>query len=105
LQADGRDDVPLLAVHVVDERDARRAVRVVLNRGDLARDADLVALEVNDAVVPLVALPAVAHRDAPDVVAPVRALLVLGQRLVRLADGDLVVRQVSLVAPRGTRWC
>ena len=44
-----RQDVALFAVRVVDQRDARRAVRVVLNRGDLAGHAELVALEVDDA--------------------------------------------------------
>ena len=42
-EAVGREDVALLAVRVVEERDARRAVRVVLDRRDLGGDADLVA--------------------------------------------------------------
>ena len=33
-----REDVALLAVRVVEQRDVRRAVRVVLDRGDLRRD-------------------------------------------------------------------
>src|SRR3954469_21987416 len=48
LQAVGRDDVALLAVRVVQERDARRAVRVVLDVRDLGRHAVLVmATEVD----------------------------------------------------------
>ena len=35
-----REDVALLAVRVVDQRDAGRPVRVVLDRGDLAGDAE-----------------------------------------------------------------
>ena len=38
LQPEGLEDVALLAVGVVHEGDARRAVRVVLDRGDLGRD-------------------------------------------------------------------
>src|SRR5690606_18937126 len=49
-QALGRDDVALLAVGVVQQRDAGGAVRVVLDVSDLGRHAVLVvALEVDDA--------------------------------------------------------
>ena len=41
------DDVALLAVEVVQQRDARVAVRVVLDRGDLRGNAVLVPLEVD----------------------------------------------------------
>ena len=64
------EDVALLAVHVVDQRDAGRAVRIVLNRSDLAGNAQLVALEINDAVAALVAPTPMAHSDAPTVVPP-----------------------------------
>ena len=46
-QALRREDVALLAVAVVQQRDVRRAVRVVLDRGDLRRHAVLAALEVD----------------------------------------------------------
>src|SRR4029078_12930647 len=49
-----RDDVPLLAVGVVQQRDARRAVRVVLDVSDLRRHAVLVdPLEVDQTVLAL----------------------------------------------------
>ena len=79
-QAVGREDVALLAVHVVEQRDARRAVRVVLDGRDLGGDADLVPLPVDDAVALLVAAAAEARGDAAVVVAAAGARLVLGER-------------------------
>src|SRR5580692_3455547 len=40
------EDVALLAVYVVKERDARRPVRIVFDRRDAGRNADLVAAPV-----------------------------------------------------------
>lgn len=50
LEVDRVQDVPLLAVHEVDQRDASGAVRIVLDRRDLAGNTDLVTLEVDDPV-------------------------------------------------------
>jgi hypothetical protein len=47
--------VALLAVYIVQEGDARRAVWIVFNGRNLGRHADLVALEVDDPVEALVA--------------------------------------------------
>jgi len=60
LDAGGSEDVALLAVEIVEQRDAGVAVRVVLDRRDLGRHAVLVAVEVDDPVRPLVASAAVA---------------------------------------------
>src|ERR687888_452573 len=57
------EDVALLAVAVRQQREARRTVRVVLERDDARRHAVLVALEVDDPVVALLAAAAVARRD------------------------------------------
>src|SRR5262245_59009506 len=54
LNARWLQDVSLLAVRVGHERDARRAVRVVFDRLDAARNVLLVALEVDDPVEALV---------------------------------------------------
>jgi hypothetical protein len=54
LEAEGLQDVALFAVDVGDERDASRAIRVVLDRRDFSRDVFLVPLEVDDPVQPLV---------------------------------------------------
>src|SRR3712207_9098884 len=56
-------DVALLAVLVLHERDPRRAVRVVLDVLDRGRHPELVPLEVDDPVLPLVAAAAATHRD------------------------------------------
>ena len=101
LEAERMQDVALLAVGVGDERDARRAVRVVLDRRDLARDVELVALEVDDAVVALVAAAAPPRRQLAAVVAAARTLERLGQRLVRRRDGDLLERLHALEPPAG----
>src|SRR5437667_324154 len=45
LEAEGGDDVALLTVLVVEERDARRAARIVLDPRHHGRDADLVGVE------------------------------------------------------------
>src|SRR6476646_4172138 len=66
-------DVALLAVGVLDERDARGAVGVVLDVSDLGRHAVLVvATEVDDAVGTLVAATDVTRGDAAGVVAATR---------------------------------
>lgn len=63
-------DVALLTIRVVNQGDPSGAVRIVLDRRHLTGNADLVALEVDDAVAALVATPAAAHRDAAAVIAP-----------------------------------
>jgi len=96
-----RDDVALLTVAVMDERDAGRPVRVVLDAGDAARHAVLVPLEVDDPVHALVAAAAVAHRDPALVVAAGPLRKRLKQRFLRLVGGDLVERgHRHLAAPR-----
>src|SRR5919204_400273 len=80
-----REDVRLRPVGVVQERDPRRPVRVVLDRGDLRRHAVLETLEVDHAVAALVAAALVAPSDAAVLVAPARALQRLDQALLRLA--------------------
>src|SRR5665811_2020164 len=92
LEALRREDVALLAVGVVQESDARRAVRVVLDVRDLGRHAVLVALEIDDAVAPLVAAALVARRDAPVAVAAAVLLERRQQRTLRLAARDVLER-------------
>src|SRR5688500_17822721 len=63
-QAVGRHDVALLAVGVVQQRDARGAVGVVLDVRDLGRHAVLVPTEVDHPVGALVPAALVTGRDA-----------------------------------------
>src|SRR5207249_2488749 len=69
-EALGGQDVALLAVRVVQQRDARRPVRVVLDRRHLGGNGELLAPEVDPPIPTLVpaALPAVG--DVALVVAP-----------------------------------
>ena len=60
LEAVGQEHVALLAVAVVEQADPRRPVRVVLDRREAGRHAELVALEVDPAVVLLLAAAAMA---------------------------------------------
>src|SRR5262249_24870250 len=62
-------DVALLAVRVRDERDTRRAVRIVLDRRDRRRHTVVVALEVDEVVLALMPAAATPHGDVAVVVA------------------------------------
>src|SRR5690606_35645263 len=83
LRARRGDDVTALAVGVAQAGDVGGAVRVVLDPLDARRDAFLVALEVDQAVMVLVAATDVAGGDAAVVVAAAGLALLLDQRGVR----------------------
>src|SRR4029079_18971657 len=85
---------------VVQQRDARRAVGVVLDGRHLRRDAVLVPLEVDDAVALLVAAAPPPRRELALVVAPAARVLALGQGLLRSAPGELLERQMRLEPAR-----
>ena len=90
LQAVGQQHVALLAVAIEEQPDPGGAVRVVLDRREASRHADLVALEVDPAVVLLLAAAAVADGEPAGVVPAGAADLRLEQRLVRLVGRDLL---------------
>ena len=90
LQAARRDDVALLAVRVVQQRDARGAVRVVLDVRDLGRHAVLVVTtEVDHSVGALVAAALVANGHTTGVVTAALAVQRADQRLLRRGPRDL----------------
>src|SRR5207302_6235399 len=95
-QPDRREDVALLAVDVVEERQARRAVRIVLDGSNARGDVLLVAAEVDDPVAPLVAAAAMAQRDAAVVVAPAALADRRHERRLRTIAGDL--REIEAAA-------
>ena len=95
----GAQDVGLGTVDVVEQRDAGGAVGVVLDRGDLGRHAVLVALEVDDAVLTLVAAALVAGGHAALVVAAGLLGQGLEQRLLGLVGRDLGEVRDRLPAP------
>src|SRR6202011_2618347 len=85
----GREDVALLAVDIVQQRDVGRAVGVVLDRGDARVHAVLAALEVDPAVCALGAAAAVARGLAPVPVAPAALGQAFDEALLRLGLRDL----------------
>src|SRR5207244_12435766 len=89
----GSEDVRLRAVGVVQQRDVRRPVRVVLDRGDLCGYAVLRALEIDDAEAPLVTAALMARRDATVVVPAALLRHRLEQALLRLRLRDLLERR------------
>src|SRR3954467_2636271 len=93
LEPVGKEHVALLPVPVVEQADPRGAVRVVLDRRETGRHAELVALEVDPTVVGLLAAAAVADGEPALVVATRAALHRLEQGLVRLVGRDLVERR------------
>src|SRR5687768_6735692 len=79
----GSDDVAALAIGIAQQRDVRGAVGIVLDALDAAGDAFLVALEIDQAVVLLVATTGMTDRDPTMVVATAGLALRLNQRSVR----------------------
>src|SRR6185503_5082444 len=96
-----RDHVAALAVGVEQQRDVRAAVRVVLEALDLGRDAVLVAAEIDQAQVMLVAAALVTRRHATVVVAAAAALFRLGERPERVALVQLGVDDRAQRTPAG----
>ncbi len=78
-EADGRDDVALFAVRILEQREMRGAVRIVFDRLDRGHDAVLVALEIDEAVALLVAAADVTRRETAAVVASARLLEPFGE--------------------------
>src|SRR3954466_16285804 len=90
LEPGRRDDVALLTVGVVQQRDPRRAVRVVLDVRDLGRHAVLVRpTEVDQPVGALVTAALVACGDLAVDVASTAAVQRPDQRLLGMVAGDL----------------
>src|SRR2546423_2660504 len=95
-----RDDVALFAVLIEKECEARGAVRVVLDCLHRGGDPILVALEVHQPVIPLLAAAAVARGHAALRVSAGVAQLALGEAsLGLLALGQLVERGGLAEAP------
>src|SRR5205823_1351584 len=76
IQAVRINDVPLLAVGVVNESDASGAVWIVFDRGNLSGHAPFVPFEIDNAVAPVMPSADVADHDLAGVVASSR----LGER-------------------------
>ena len=90
LQAVRCEDVALLAICVVQERNACAAVRIVFNRCDAGGDAVLHTLEVDDAIEPLMTAAAMTHGQLALLVASTRLRQANGEGLLRLVRCDLI---------------
>src|SRR5205814_8640702 len=75
LQSVRREDVALLAVDVIQQRDARAAIGIVLNRRDLRGNPTLVTLEVDVAIALLVAAADEARSHTSGIATPARLRL------------------------------
>src|SRR5882757_5678122 len=105
LQLGGGEDVALLAVRVVQQRDPRRAVGVVLDVRDLGGHAVLVVpTEVDDTVGALVAAALVADGHTTGVVTAALAVQRADQRLLRRGPRDFdEVGDAGATTARGRR--
>src|SRR5947208_6878467 len=97
-------DVALLAVGVVQQRQVRAAVRVVLDCRHFRGHTELVAPEVHLAVGLLVAAAAVPNDDLAMIVAAARPLFRFQQRLFRLLLGDVAFVHDGDEPPRRRVW-
>src|SRR5579884_2950937 len=104
LDAERRQDVALLAVHVVEQRDPGRAVGIVFDRRHAGRNPELVALEINDPIEALGAAAAVPRRDAAAVVAAGVLLQRLEQALLRFLLRNLLEGADAHRAPPRRGW-
>src|SRR5262249_5487594 len=100
------EDVALLAIGVVQQRDVAAPIRVVLDRRDLGRHAVLAALEVDPPVAALGAAAAVAGGDPAVAVAAAGLAQPFGQLPFRLGCGQLLAHRVGReAASRAGRLC
>ena len=102
LHAEGREDIALFAVGIVQQRDPGRAVGIVFDMRHSGRNADLVALEVNDPVQPLHPAAAATAGDSAVVVPPRLFGETFRQGLLGRGSGDFLKIGHRLEAtPRG----
>src|SRR3546814_144701 len=104
LQALGRDDVATLAIDVAQQRNVRGAVGIVFDPLHARRDAFLVALEVDDSVMLLVATADVAGGDPAVVVAATGPALLLEQGRMRRTLVQVGRDHAHRAAAAGGSW-
>ena len=77
-------------INIMQQGNARRAIRIILDRSQLGRDDVLEPLEIYLAELPLMAATDTPHGDAPVAVAPRVLGDALGELLLRLRARDLL---------------
>src|SRR5271168_3116218 len=100
----GMQNVALLAVGIVQERQIRAAVRVVLDGRNRGGHAGLVATEIHFAILLLVAAAAMPNDDLALIVAAASALFRLQQIFFRRLLGDMALVQDGHKPPRRCVW-
>src|SRR5579859_4275663 len=93
-----RHNVALVAVDIEQQGNAGRAVRVILNRGHARRDVELVALEVDHAIMALGAAAAMPNADGAGIIAPAVAAQWAQQTALGRALGDFFERRAGHAA-------
>jgi hypothetical protein len=104
LQPDRRQDIPLLSVLVVHQSNTGRTIRIVLKRGNGARDSALVPTKINLSVEALMSTPTESYRCPPLVVSRTGAATERGQRFLWPLLREILGRHCGHpAAPRGSR--
>src|SRR5262249_26856107 len=91
LEAERRDDVALLSVSVVQQRNARRSIRVVFDPGHGGRNPELLAAEIDLPQHPPSTATPMTNRNAARGVATAAPALGREKPLLRASLGDLFV--------------
>src|SRR5215472_3701497 len=104
LQPDGVNDVALLASGVVQQRQVRAAVRVVLDGRHFRGHADFVATKVHLAVLLLMTAAAMPDHHLALVVAPAGTLFRLEEGFLGLLLGDVALVHDGDKPPRCRVW-
>src|ERR1700722_12525975 len=104
LESFGRQDVALLAISVMQQRDIGRAIGIVLERRDHRRDAVVIALEIDQPEPPLMAATAMTRGHAAAIVASARMFKRREQPLLgRLGGEPREIGQLHEALTRGPR--
>ena len=97
-------DVTLVAIRVMQQRDVGAAVRVVLNGFDLSRHSRLIAAEIDFAILLFVAATTVPDRNFALVVASAGALFRLQKIFFWSLLGDMAFIENGHKPPRRRIW-
>jgi hypothetical protein len=100
----GSDNITTLTIGVLDQRNVRRAVRIVFQALNCRRNTIFDPLKVDYAVVLLVATTNVAGSDATKMVATTRFTQCFQQRLVRAPLVKIRVKELNNVTAAGRCW-
>src|SRR5258707_7034954 len=98
------DDVALLAIGVMQQRDVRAAIGVIFDGRNFCRHTDFVAPEIHLAVLLLVAAAAMPNHNFAVIVASAGSLFRLKQGFLRLLLGDMAFVQDGDKPPRRRIW-